>query len=215
MKIRGFIFDLDGVLTDTAEYHFQAWRRLAEEEGILFTRQDNEALRGVSRRESLNLLLKGRPVSDEQAEEMMRRKNGYYVALIEAMGADEVLPGAVELLLELRQAGLKIAIASASKNAGQVIDRLGLRERVDVLCDGFSVAAPKPAPDLFVYAAERLGFSPGECVVVEDAEAGIQAAHAAGMRAVGLGPVQRVGAAEVVLPDLSHARLADLLERLA
>jgi len=211
MSVKGFIFDLDGVLTDTAEYHYRAWQRLADEEGIPFNRQDNEALRGVSRRESLNLLLKGRQISEEQAQAWMERKNNYYREMLTQISPGDILPGVCDLLHALHLSGKKVAVASASKNARQVMDNLGLVEDIDVICDGHSVAVPKPAPDLFLFAARQLGLPPAECVVVEDAEAGVEAALAAGMRCIGLGPPERVGKATLVLPDLNGASLPDLL----
>lgn len=212
--IRAFVFDLDGVLTDTAEHHYFAWKKLADDEGIPFTREENEALRGVSRRESLRLLLKGRTVSEEEAEELMARKNAHYLASIREVTASDLLPGVEGLLNELRTSGMRIAVASSSKNAAQVIEALGLRERIDVLCDGSSVEQPKPAPDLFLEAARRLGVSPRECVAVEDAAAGIEAARRAGMRTVGVGPAARVGGADLVLPGLDGVRLATILDAL-
>ena len=214
MTIRAFIFDLDGVLTDTAEYHFQAWKRLADEEGIPFSRKDNEALRGVSRRESLNLLLKGRQISEEQAQEWMERKNNYYIDLTRQMTPEDVLPGASQFLEEIRSAGHKIAVASASKNAGDVLDRIGLRAQIDILCDGYDVERTKPAPDLFLFAARQLQIPPSECVVFEDAAAGIQAAQAGGMCTVGLGPVERVGKADLVLASLENQHLMEILSAL-
>ncbi len=212
--VRAFIFDLDGVLTDTAEFHYLAWKRLADEEGIPFTREDNEALRGISRRESLNLLLKGQPIADAQAEAWMERKNNYYRAMVLAMTPQNLLPGALEILQEIRQAGIKIAIASASKNAEEVIQRLDLADSIDILCDGNSVQNPKPAPDLFLFAARCLGISPEYCAVVEDAQAGIESAVAAGMRSIGLGPQERVSQASLILPSLQDQRLASILKQL-
>jgi kojibiose phosphorylase len=191
MDIRATIFDLDGVLTDTAEYHYQGWKRLAEEEGIPFTREDNEALRGVSRRQSLDLLLKGRPISEDQAQAWMARKNDYYNESIKQISPADLLPGAADLLAELRSAGLKVAVASASRNARTVLDGLQIGGQIDALSDGHSVANTKPAPDLFLHAAAQLGVPPSQCLVVEDAAAGIEAAQAAGMRALALGPAQR------------------------
>lgn len=214
MSVKGFIFDLDGVLTDTAEYHYRAWQRLADEEGIPFNRQDNEALRGVSRRESLNLLLKGRQISEAQAQAWMERKNNYYREMLTQIGSGDILPGVCDLLHALHMGGINVAVASASKNARQVMDNLGLVEDIDVICDGHSVAVPKPAPDLFLFAAQQLGLPPDLCVVVEDAEAGVEAALAAGMRCIGLGPVERVGKATLVLPNLNGVSLPDLLAKL-
>jgi kojibiose phosphorylase len=196
------IFDLDGVLTDTAEYHFRAWKRLADEEGIAFEREDNEKLRGVSRRRSLEILLDDHQVSKEQFQEMMDRKNGYYREFLQDITPADCLPGALELLKEIRGAGVKIAIASASKNAPFVVERLGLDKFVDALADGHSPGRPKPAPDLFLHAARQLGVLPARCIVVEDAEAGVEAGIAAGMITVGLGPEERVGIADLVLSDL-------------
>jgi beta-phosphoglucomutase len=214
MPIRAFIFDLDGVLTDTAEYHYQGWKRLADEEGWPFTREDNEHLRGVSRRDSLRLILKDRLYPEEQILEMMERKNRYYLDSIKAISPHDLLPGARELLEEIRAAGLKTALGSASKNAGEVVDRLGIRHLLDAISDGYSVERQKPAPDLFLDAAAQLGLPPAECVVVEDAAAGIEAAKAGGFYAVGLGPPERVGAADAIFPSLEGVRLADLLKAL-
>lgn len=211
MTIRGFIFDLDGVITDTAEYHFRAWQQLAQEEGIPFSRQDNESLRGVSRRESLLLLLRGRSLPEQKMLAMMERKNNYYLEWIKQISPTDLLPGAAELLREIRFAGLKIALGSASKNAGEVVDRLGIRGLFDAIADGYSVDRPKPAPDLFLYAAGQLGLAAEECVVVEDAAAGIEAALAGGLRTVGLGPPERVGSADAVFPSLEGIRLDDIL----
>lgn len=208
--IRAVLFDLDGVLTDTSEYHYLAWKRLADELGIPFNRQDNEALRGVSRRESLMLLLKGRPATEEEMQEWMERKNRYYVEYIFQMTPDNLLPGALNLLQELRENGYKTAIVSSSKNTPMVLERLKIAHLMDVVVDGNAPARSKPAPDLFLLAAERLGVSPQECLVVEDAAAGIDAARAAGMRSLGLGPQERVGHADLVLPDLNGVHLSDL-----
>ncbi|MCC5658881.1 beta-phosphoglucomutase [Nostoc sp. XA010] len=215
LNIQGFIFDLDGVLTDTAELHYLAWQKLADEEGIPFNHQANEALRGVSRRASLMHIIGDRPYSEAQIEEMMERKNRYYVESIQNMTPKDLLPGAIALLDELRQAGIKIGIGSASKNARTVIERLGIADKVDAIADGYSVQQPKPAPDLFLYAAKQLGLEPTQSVVVEDAVAGIEAALVGGMWAVGLGPAERVGAAHIVLPSLEGVKWAELRAKLS
>lgn len=214
LTLQGAIFDLDGVLTDTAEYHYRAWQRLADAEGLPFDRQANEALRGISRRESLLKIVGNRSYTEAQLEAMMERKNGYYQDFITSMTAADLLPGALPLLSDLRQQGIKVAIASASKNARTVIERLGLAEWVDVIADGYSVDRPKPAPDLFLYAAHQLNLPPAHCVVFEDATAGIEAALAAGMWAIGLGPVDRVGNAHLVLSGLAGVRWADIVSKL-
>jgi kojibiose phosphorylase len=212
-SIRAVIFDLDGVLTDTAELHFAAWKRLADEEGLAFTREDNERLRGVSRRQSLEFLLRGRAVSEEQAEALMARKNEYYRQMIQRLTPNDLLPGAARLLTELRRAGIRVAIASASRNARDVIERLGIASLVDALTDGDSVTRARPAPDLFLHAAKQLGVPPEQCVVVDDAAAGVQAARAAGMRVVGLGPTARVGSADLVFASLESVHLNDIVKR--
>ena len=200
--ILGVIFDLDGVLTDTSELHYQAWQRLADEEGLPFNREQNEALRGIPRRESLLRILKDEKRSEEQLQEMMERKNRNYQELAAALNPADLLPGAGELLASLRASGIKIAIGSASKNARSVVERLGIGPAVDAIADGYSVSRQKPAPDLFLHAARQLQLPPAQCVVFEDAEAGVEAALAGGMWAVGLGPESRVGQAHLVLPDL-------------
>jgi beta-phosphoglucomutase len=209
--IQAFLFDLDGVLTDTSEYHYMAWKRLADDLKIPFTREDNELLRGVSRRESLNRLLKGRAMDEAQIEKRMADKNRYYQSLIEDIRKDALLPGALEMLVELGELGLKRMIVSSSRNAGVIVEKLALSSRIDGLVDGNADARPKPFPDLFLLAAQQCGVKPEDCLVVEDAASGIEAAHAAGMRAVGLGPVKRVGAAELVLPSLKGQSAADIM----
>lgn len=211
MTIRGFIFDLDGVLTDTAEYHYRGWKRLADEEGIPFERVDNEALRGIPRRESLMLILKGRSYPEEKILELMDRKNQYYLQFINEITPKDLLPGARELLEEIQQAGLKSALGSASKNAPDVVRRLGIAGLLDAISDGSSVERQKPAPDLFLHAARQLNLKPEECAVVEDAAAGIEAAIAGGFHSVGLGPRERVGNADVVLDSLAGVHLQKIL----
>jgi beta-phosphoglucomutase len=208
--LQGVIFDLDGVLTDTAEYHYRAWQRLADEEGLPFDRHTNEQLRGVPRRESLLHIIGDRSFPEAQIEDMMERKNRYYVDSIQSISPLDLLPGALDLLKELRRANIKIALGSASKNAKSVVDSLGIAEYMDAIADGYSVERSKPAPDLFLFAAQQLGLAPEHCIVVEDAAAGITAAIAAGMGTVGIGPEERVGAAVVVLPGLENTHIADL-----
>ncbi|MGA7936338.1 MAG: beta-phosphoglucomutase, partial [Kovacikia sp.] len=212
--IQGVIFDLDGVLTDTSEFHYLAWKRLAEEEKIPFDRAINESLRGVSRRDSLLHLLNGKSVTADHFQEMMVRKNGYYLDLIRTITPDHLLPGVLDLLDELRSSGIKIALGSASKNAQEVLARLNILDRMEAIADGHSVKNSKPAPDVFLYGADQLGLSPANCVVVEDAASGVEAALRAGMWSVGLGPAERVGAAHIVLPDLQGVHWADLRDKL-
>ncbi len=195
--LRGIIFDLDGVLTDTAELHFRAWQRLADEEGIAFDRAANERLRGVSRADSLRLLLGGREVPAGAFDALLERKNGYYLAQLTDLGPGDVLPGAERLVDDALRRGLSIAVGSASRNARTVLARLGLTERFHAIVDGNDVERAKPAPDVFLLAAQRLGLAASSCVVLEDAAAGIDAARAAGMRTVGIGPAETVGHADL------------------
>ncbi len=213
-SLRALIFDLDGVITDTAEFHFLAWRRLAEEEGIPFTREDNEALRGVSRRESLNRMLKGRAIDEATAQAWMERKNSYYLAYLETITPEHRLPGVMRLLDAARLAGMRLGIASASKNARRVLDKLGLLEAFDAIGDGYSVVNPKPAPDLFVWVAGRLAVSPQQAVVFEDAEAGIEAARSGGFWTVGIGAATR-GLAHLHYDSMAEVSLEAVTRQLA
>lgn len=190
-ELRAVIFDLDGVLTDTAEFHYRAWRKLTDEEGLPFSREVNEKLRGVSRRESLLRILGERQVDETTLEAWMTRKNGYYQEMLHQVTQADLLPGVPALLDALDTAGIPYALASASKNAPEVVERLGIAHRLAAIADGRSVARQKPAPDLFRYAAACLGLPPGQCLVVEDAEAGVAAAIAAGMPVLALGPAAR------------------------
>lgn len=212
-KPKAIIFDLDGVLTDTSEYHYQAWKHLADDEGIPFTHEDNDAhLRGVGRRDSLIYLLKGRKVTEEQMQEMMDRKNHYYAELIKNMSPKEVVPGGVALLKEIRAAGIKMAIASASKNTMTVLQHLDLVSHFEGIADGNSVVNGKPAPDVFIFAAGLVKTPTVDCLGVEDADAGIEAIKAAGMEALAIGPKERFHKADKVLADLQNKTLQDLLD---
>lgn len=200
MTLKALIFDLDGVITDTAEYHFLAWQQLAHELGIDFTRADNEQLRGVSRRDSLLFILNLQvtatdqlPLPDAEIERLMARKNANYVSMLEQVSPDDLLPGVLALLDALDSADIRYCIGSASKNAPNVVKRLGIADRMQFVAHGGLVERSKPAPDLFLYSAEKLGVAPQDCLVVEDAAAGIQAAIAANMAAIALGPVERFG----------------------
>jgi beta-phosphoglucomutase len=209
---QAILFDLDGVLTDTSEYHYLAWKRLADEEGIPFTRQENdEHLRGVGRRDSLMYILRGRNVSEEQIQEMMDRKNRYYVQMIASMSPKDLVAGGRDLLQGIRDSGIKVAIASSSKNCRTVLERLDIMSYLDGIADGNSVVNSKPAPDLFIYAAGLVQVPTPACLGVEDADAGIEAIKTAGMQALGIGPQERFHRADKVLPALANMHLADML----
>ena len=211
--IQAFIFDLDGVITDTAEFHFLAWKQLADEEGIAFTREDNEQLRGVSRRESLNRMLKGRPIEEATAQAWMERKNDYYRKYLETITPDHALPGVPQFLNEAKDAGIKLGIGSASKNAHDVLARLQLLAIFDAIGDGYSVVNTKPAPDLFIWVAGRLNTPPNQAVVFEDAEAGIDAALAGGFYTVGIGTAN-VQKANLVASGLGALSVKQVLEHM-
>ena len=213
-KIKAVIFDLDGVITDTSEYHYRAWKRLTDEEGIPFSRDDNDKLRGVSRKECLKILLNGKQVSAEQFQEMMDRKNRYYVELLKQMTSKNILSGAKKLVLEIKRRGIKTAIASVSKNTRTVLQGTGIEDLFDVIVDGYSVKNTKPAPDIFLFAAKELGVKPEDCVVIEDAEAGIEAALAGKMIPIGIGPEERVGKARYrfeKIGDITITKLSEII----
>lgn len=212
MELRGCIFDLDGVIVDTAKYHFMAWRRLAKELGFEFTVEDNEALKGVSRMTSLEILLRtgGVTVREKEKEVLAARKNGWYVEFISGMTPDEILPGSVRLLKSLRKAGILTAIGSASRNAGTILDRIELREMFDVIVDGNKIHKAKPDPEVFLRGAEEMNLPPSSCIVFEDAQAGIEAAIAGGMKSVGVGSPELLGRADLVIPNLKNITIRQL-----
>lgn len=200
--IEACLFDLDGVVVDTAKYHFIAWKALAEELGFEFTLEDNERLKGVSRMQSLEILLEigNMRFSDREKLEMAEKKNALYVSYIEKMTPDETLPGVEKFLQELREAGIRIALGSASKNAPMILERIQLSEMFDAIVDGNSISEAKPNPEVFLKGAERLGVLPENCVVFEDAIAGIEAAQNANMYSVGIGDPETLGFADMVIP---------------
>jgi len=212
METKAILFDLDGVLTDTSEYHYKAWKKLADDEGIPFTSEENDKyLRGVGRRESLMYIIRDRKYTEAQIQEMMERKNNYYNQLVKEMSPDDLFPGVKELLTEIRQAGLKVAVASASKNCRIVLHRLEIINYFDSIADGYCVVNSKPAADIFVYAAGMVNVPTPYCIGVEDANAGVEAIKTAGMKALGIGPKERFQRADKVMPNLYHAHVKDLL----
>lgn len=211
--IKGVIFDLDGVVTDTAEYHFLGWKRMADEEGLEFSREVNENLRGISRMRSLEIILEHNrtDLSEEKKHELCTRKNDHYKELLKKITEKDFLPGIKQFILSLKKRGIKMAIASASKNAIPVIKGLNATELFNYIADGFSVENTKPAPDLFLFAAEKINCSPDECVVFEDAEAGIEAATNGGFVSVGIGPEKRVGKATIRYDNTAEIKLEEVL----
>jgi beta-phosphoglucomutase len=211
-KISACIFDLDGVVVDTAKYHYIAWKSLANGLGFDFTEEDNERLKGVSRMRSLDILLEiGKVELDEATKlELAEKKNKNYVEYILKMTPDEILPGVKKFFNELKTQGVKIALGSASKNAMTILNQLELTEYFDAVVDGTHVSKAKPDPEVFVKGAELLGVSPSECVVFEDAEAGVEAAINGNMRVVGIGSSEVLGKANMVVPGFEGFSLSQI-----
>jgi beta-phosphoglucomutase len=199
--MRGAIFDLDGVLVDTAKFHYLAWKRTAAGLGFDFTEKDNERLKGVSRDNALGILLQigGVILPDNEKPRLAAQKNEWYVDYIRQINASEILPGVVEYIQSIRARGVKTAIGSASRNTGLILDRLGIQPMFDVVVDGNKVSQAKPDPEVFLRASRELSILPADCVVFEDAEAGVQAALAAGMGVVGIGNPADLSRADLVI----------------
>ncbi|MBX7125503.1 MAG: beta-phosphoglucomutase [Cyclobacteriaceae bacterium] len=212
--IQACIFDLDGVIVDTAHYHFLAWRRLAAELGFELTPEANERLKGVSRMRSLEIILEigGLQRSREEMDAMATRKNAWFVEYIEAMQAHEIFPGITDLFAKIRQAGMKIGLASSSKNADTVLRKLGIAHHFDAIVDGTMIIHTKPDPEIFLLSASKLGVVPAQCVVFEDAQAGVEAAKRAGMRCVGIGKKEQLGAADIVVAQTGAFDFSALLK---
>ena len=213
MEFKAAIFDLDGVIVDTAKYHYLAWKRLAAEKyGFEFSEQDNERLKGVSRMRSLEILLECGGITGVSEEEMQADatlKNEWYVEYISKIDESELLPGAREYLVWLHEQGIKTALGSASKNAGIILKNIGVTELFDAIIDGNCVSRAKPDPEVFLCGARALGIDPANCIVFEDAEAGIEAAIAGGMKCVGIGDPARLNRANAVIPGLFKAQELD------
>lgn len=200
--IKACLFDLDGVIVDTAKYHYLAWKRLCNELGFDLTEVENESLKGISRVDSLNILLKkgGVELSPEKREVLLVRKNGWYLEYIDAMTTDEILPGVLHFLKAVKASGRRMALGSASKNAMHILETLDIVSLFEAVIDGTKVTRGKPDPQTFLLGAEALGTSPAHCVVFEDAVAGVDAALAGGMYAIGVGEQSVLHKAHKVIP---------------
>ena len=211
---KGVLFDLDGVITDTAEYHYLAWKKLADELGITIDREFNEKLKGVSREDSLRLILEhGKRESDfseTEFQQLAKSKNDNYVEMIQAVSPKDVYPGILELLKELKNAGIKISLASASKNGPFLLKQMALTDYFDGIADPAKVAAGQPAPDIFILAAQVVGLDPNECIGIEDAQAGIAAIKACGALPVGVGQAEQLGDDIALVESTSELTLAFL-----
>ena len=215
MALKALVFDLDGVITDSAELHYQAWKRLSEELGLYFDREQNEALKGVSRIGSFEIILRNNDKLDaytqEEKETLANRKNEYYKELVETLTEKDILPGIHQLLKDARAAGLKTAIASVSRNAPRVLERIGLSEYFDTIADAAKVKRSKPDPEIFLTCAKQLGIDPVDCIGLEDSQAGIEGILSAGMYAVGINVTITGPAPDLILSATSELSLELLM----
>ena len=218
---KGLLFDLDGVIVDTARYHYLAWKELAQELGIPFTREDNERLKGVSRNRSFEIILEigNRQMEEAQKEYYCTRKNGIYLEYLQTLSEKDILPGVQEFLEAARAKGYRTALGSASKNAVFILEKLKLSESFDAVIDGNKVSKAKPDPEVskakpdpevFLNGAAALGLAGCDCIVFEDAAAGIKAAHAGGMRAVGIGKPEILSEADYVIRGFEKITIEEI-----
>ncbi len=216
MGHKGLLFDLDGVIVDTAKYHYLAWKEIAKELGIDFTEEDNERLKGVSRIRSFEIILEigGKTMSQEEIEEWCTKKNDVYLTYIKKLEEDEILPGVRTFLEDVKKKGYKISLGSASKNSNLILERLGLLDVFDEIIDGTKTTKAKPDPEVFVLGAKALGFACEDCIVFEDAVAGIEAAHSGGMQAVGIGSKERLPEADFNIPGFLGVTIEEIEEAL-
>lgn len=214
--LQAFIFDLDGVITDTAEYHYLAWKALGEDLGIPFTREFNEELKGVSRMDSLEKILtlgqKQNDFSEQEKVALATKKNEHYVRLIENITPDDILPGIKELFAEIKEKGYKLGLASVSKNAFTVMESLKLRNEFDVIVDAATIAKGKPDPEIFLTAAKLLHVEPSACIGIEDAAAGVESIKGAGMFAVGVGSKESLAKADIIYSSTAELSLPEILK---
>lgn len=189
MSIKGILFDLDGVIVTTDNYHYKAWKKLADEENIYFDKTINERLRGISRMDSLDIILEKSDIlfSEDEKFQMARRKNNYYKELIKELTPTDILPGVINLLHDLKNNNIKVAIGSSSKNSNAILNYIGLSEEFDAIIDGNQITFSKPNPEVFLKGAKALNLEPEDCLVVEDAAAGVEAALAGNMNVLAVG----------------------------
>jgi beta-phosphoglucomutase len=212
MKISGCLFDLDGVIVDTANHHYVAWKSLADELAIPFSAEENESLKGLSRLDSLECILRlgNLEVSSNKKIELMEKKNQLYLQIIDAIGPDDILPGVKELMLELKNKGIGICLGSSSKNAISILKRIDIFDLFDGIVDGRNLTLSKPDPEVFIKGSKILGLTPSECIVFEDAESGIEAALSGGFFALGIGAEGSLKRAHANVQDLSDVTLEKL-----
>lgn len=215
MPIKAFLFDLDGVIVDTAIYHYQAWKRLASELGFDISEEFNERLKGVSRTDSLDVILAhgNLTLPDEEKTRLATQKNEWYLELVSRMTSDDILPGVAQFFSQVRRANLLTALGSVSKNAPLILGRIGMADVFDVLIDGNKISRGKPDPEVFTKGADELGVLPAECVVFEDAVAGVEAGKRGGMFVVGLGSPDVLTGADLIAPSLDALTVEEVLAK--
>lgn len=211
-----WIFDLDGVIVETAQFHFKGWKKLADSLDIPFDESHNEALKGVSRAESLKIILAldDRTVSDEEFKQLMDQKNEWYQQYISQLTSEDILEGIPAFIKELQSMGVKLVIGSSSKNAQYIMDYVQLTDTFDAIIDGTKVKNTKPDPEIFLKGARAVGVEPSDCIVFEDAESGVEAALAANMLCVGVGSEEILGKSDIVISSFKNLSPQKLLEQL-
>lgn len=212
MNIEAVIFDLDGVIVTTDDYHYEAWKKIADQENIYFDREINERLRGVSRMESLEIILEksSKIYNEEEKIELATRKNDYYKNLLENLTKEDILPGILETLNFLENKKIKTAIGSSSKNTIFILNKIGLIDKFDAIVDGTMIKNSKPAPEVFLQAAEKVGIKAEKCLVVEDADAGVEAGKRAGMRVLGVGSAKNNENADYKSENMEEFNIASI-----
>ena len=213
MSIKAVIFDLDGVIVSTDNYHYRAWKKISDEEGIYFDRKINERLRGVSRMESLDIILEkaNREYSQEEKNSFAERKNSLYRNLLEELTQNDILPGVMRVLEILKKNDIKVAIGSSSKNTEFILRKIGLHEYFDAISDGTQIKNSKPDPEVFLVAAKKLCIEPRDCLVVEDADAGVEAGLAGGMKVLAVGYASRNRKANLRMESLEQFKYEDMI----
>lgn len=215
--IKGFLFDLDGVIVETAIFHYEAWRKMANDLGFDISEEFNEGLKGISRMDSLNLILKhgNKVLSESEKNDWAAKKNQHYLSLVSKMTSNDILPGVKEFFTQIKQTNIKIALGSVSKNAQMILEGVGLINDFDAIIDGTKISKGKPDPEVFLKGAAELGLSPEECLVFEDAVAGVEAAKNAGMKVVGIGNAEVLTKADIVFGGFEKINLTELLNKIS
>ncbi|ELC8441114.1 beta-phosphoglucomutase [Clostridium perfringens] len=206
MEIKAAIFDLDGVIVSTDEYHYQAWKSISDKENIYFDRSINNRLRGVSRAESLEIVLEkaNREYTQSEKEVLLEEKNNIYKELLKNLSSSDILPGVNEVLDYLKSNNIKVAIGSSSKNTSLILQKIGLLNSFDAIVDGTMIKRSKPDPEVFILAVDKLNVLPEECIVVEDAKAGVEAALAGNMKVAAIGDAIKCNKANFNLENLTN-----------